>query len=270
MGFGGFFNYEKPGPGIKKDAPKKKTFFVFLEIWFRNFWKLCKVSFVYSVFSLLFIPCGLGQAGMTNVARNLARDKHSFGLSDFFSTIKKNWKQALPAGIINAVVTLLLGYAIYFYCTGNDVWSIVGFGFCVALFVVFSFMKYHIWLLLITFKLPLKTIYKNSFLFVFVNIKNNIIIGLVNILLIAVVVALFLIPYYFVWVVSILIGICVIPGFISLLTQMLIFPNVKKLMIDPYYEEHPGEDVELRRDLGLEIDGEEESVFEDNNATPEE
>ena len=29
-GFFGLFNYEKEGPGISKDAPKKKPFFAFL------------------------------------------------------------------------------------------------------------------------------------------------------------------------------------------------------------------------------------------------
>lgn len=269
MGFGGFFNYDKPGPGIKKDGPRKKTFFVFLETWFRNLWKLTKVSFVYSLLSLLVIPSGLASAGMTNVARNLARDKHSFGLSDFFETIKKNWKQALPAGIINAVINFLIGFSIYFYFFGDDIWSIIGFGFSVALFIVFTFMKYHIWLLIITFKLPLKKVYKNCFLFVFVNIKSNIIIGLTQLLLTAGVIAMFFIPYYIAWVVAILIAVCIIPGFINLLTQMLIFPKVKALMIDPYYEEHPGEDVELRRNLGLEVEEEEDSVFDDNTPAPE-
>jgi hypothetical protein len=65
--------------------------------------------------------------------------------------------------------------------------------------------------------------------------------------------------------VAILLAICVFPGFISLLTQMLIFPKVKTLMIDPYYEEHPGEDIELRRGLGLDTEEDDESLFNDNN-----
>lgn len=269
MGFGGFFNYEKPGPGIKKDGPKKKSFFVFFEIWFRNFWKLITVNFMYSLFTVLLIPSGLGAAGITNVARNLARDKHSFGISDFFETIKKNWKQALPAGIINTVITALLAFAIYFYCFGNDVWSVIGFGFSVALFIAFSFMKFHIWLLIITFKLPLKKIYKNSFLFVFVNLKANIIIGLVHLLALAGIIALFFIPYYFAWTIALFLAVFILPGFLNLLTQMLIFPKVKQMMIDPYYEEHPGEDVDVRRGLGLDIEEEDESVFDDSNALPE-
>ena len=115
MGFGGFFNYDKPGPGIKKGGPRKKSFFVVLETWFRNLWKLTSVSFVYSLMTLLVLPSGLAAVGMTNVARNLARDKHSFGLSDFFDTIKKNWKQALGAGIINTLVYAIIIFDLWIY-----------------------------------------------------------------------------------------------------------------------------------------------------------
>ena len=43
-GFFGLFNYEKAGPGIRKDAPKKKTFIVFFETYFRNFWKFIPIN----------------------------------------------------------------------------------------------------------------------------------------------------------------------------------------------------------------------------------
>ena len=36
MSFFGLFNYSKEGPGIAKDGPKKKTFFVFFETFFRH------------------------------------------------------------------------------------------------------------------------------------------------------------------------------------------------------------------------------------------
>ncbi len=55
----------------------------------------------------------------------------------------------------------------------------------------------------------------------------------------------------------------VLPGFSHLFAQFMIFPKVKKLMIDPYYEQHPDEDVELRRNLGLEITEETQTVFDD-------
>ena len=92
-GFFGLFNYEKEGPGISKNAPKKKTFIVFFETFFRNFWKFIIINLVYCLISVPVLTNGLASAGITNVTRNIARDKHSFGVSDFMDTIKKNWKQ---------------------------------------------------------------------------------------------------------------------------------------------------------------------------------
>ncbi len=273
MALGGFFKYDKPGPGVKKDAPKKKMFFVFLEIWARNFWKLIPVNLIYTLMSLLIIPGGLAAAGMTNVARNLARDKHSFGLSDFFGTMKKNFKQALPAGIINNLITILLCFAIFFYymdviSAQGGITSIIGLGLCLACFIIFSFMKYYFWLLVITFKLSLKNIYKNCFTFSFANLKYNLLISLVNILVYGGITAIIIfIPMELVLIVAVLAAI-ILPGFTNIFTQMCIFPKVKKLMIDPYYEEHPGEDIELRRNLGLEVEEEEENVFDDDKSIP--
>lgn len=270
MGSGGFFNYEKAGPGVKKDAPQKKGFFTFFEIWLRNFWKLIPVSAVWVLSQLLIVTCGLGEAGMANVCRNLARDKHSFGISDFFSTIKKNWKQALPAGIINLAATVLLLLAGRFYFKGEGLINILAFGFTAAIFIIFTFIKYHIWLLIITFKLPLKKMYKNCFLFTFINIKSNLIIGLCSILVTGGVCALFLIPNSIAYTIAAFLLICVVPGFVGLMIQMLIFPKVKKLMIDPYYAEHPDEDKEVRRNLGLEVEEDEENLFDDTHPQTEE
>ncbi len=48
MALFGLFNYSKEGPGISKNEPKKRTFVVFFETFFRNFWKFIPVSLVYS------------------------------------------------------------------------------------------------------------------------------------------------------------------------------------------------------------------------------
>ena len=106
-GFFGLFNYEKEGPGISKNAPKKKGFIVFFETFFRNFWKFIVINLVYGLISLPVLTNGLASAGLTNVTRNIARDKHSFGVSDLWDTVKKNWKQALPAGIIKLVIYII-------------------------------------------------------------------------------------------------------------------------------------------------------------------
>ena len=168
----GFFDYTKPGPGVDKNAPKKHAFFEFFELWFNNIWSLISVNITFSLLNVLILPCGLAFAGMANVTRSLVRGKHSFGVSDFWNTIKKNWKQALPAGIINTLIMVVLVFGIYFYFNGTGALSIIGTGALRSVFMVFSIMKYYLWLIMITFKLPLKKVYKNSLLFVLWNNRH--------------------------------------------------------------------------------------------------
>ena len=203
-GIFGFFNYEKEGPGISKDGPKKKTFIVFFETFFRNFWKFIVVNFVYCLFSLPVLTNGLASAGITNVTRNIARDKHSFGTSDFIDTVKKNWKQALPAGIINTVIYMIMGFDIYYFITlDKGIVATIGFGISVCMLFIFTIMKYYMWTLLITFKFKLKQIYKNSFKFVFANLKMNLLCFFVILLVYAVFIAIpFLFQNYFFVIIS--------------------------------------------------------------------
>ncbi len=260
-GFFGLFNYEKEGPGISKDAPKKKTFIVFFETFFRNFWKFITINLVYFVMSIPIITNGLANAGLTNVTRNIARDKHSFGLSDFFETVKKNWKQSLIAGIINVIITVFLIFSIsFYYHNSNGILNTVGLGVLLCIAFIFLVMNFYIWTMIITFKLSLKQIYRNSFKFVFINMKKNLLCGIILLLVYAVYIAIFLlIPNYLVLTIELMIILCTLPAFRFLLIQFCTFPSIKKYIIDPYYEEHPDEDIELRRNLGIEIENEDES-----------
>ena len=279
-GFFGLFNYEKEGPGISKNAPKKKTFIVFFETFFRNFWKFIVINLVYGIISLPVLTNGLAAAGITNVTRNIARDKHSFGTSDFLETVKKNWKQALPAGIINTLIYIILGFDIYFFYTASEgIMATVGLGISLCMLFIFTVMQYYIWTLIITFKFSLKQVYKNSFKFVFINMKMNLLCFFAILLVYAVNIALvFLLQSYFLPVITfeLLLYILLFPSFRYLLVQYCTFPSIKKYIIDPYYAEHPDEDIEKRQNLGIEIekktepkpDGEEgeeepENVFED-------
>ena len=278
-GFFGLLNFEKEGPGIDKNAPKKKAFVVFFETFFRNFWKFITINLVYILLSIPLITTGISSCGLTHVARNTARDKHSFGLSDFFETIKKNWRQALPAGILNMIITIVLVIIFNFYNesyskTGN-IMSLVGLGLSLSMILIFLLMKFYMWTLMITFNLTLKQIYKNSFKFVFINLVNNLLCGISLLAVYAVYVAMYLIPNILVWTIAAAIAVCTLPAFRFLLIQYFVFPSIKKHMIDPYYKEHPDADIELRRNLGLEIeeatssdDEEEHTVEEEDDDIP--
>lgn len=261
MGLFGFFNYDKEGPGISKNAPKKRAIVVFFETFFRNFWKFAPISGLFTLLSIPVLTGGLASAGMTNVARNTARDKHSFGVSDFFDTIKKNWKQALPAGIINALVYGVLIFDVVYFYGGTDKISSAGLGLILAIFFIFTVMNYYMWTLMITFKFTLKQVYSNSFRFVFINFWKNLLCFIIEAVVLAIYVGilmLFINQFALVLTLEIFAFVFTFPSFKYLLEQYFVFPPIKKHIIDPYYAEHPDADIDKRRDLGLEIETEEE------------
>ena len=256
-----FLNPNKPGAGVSKDAPEKKAFFRFFELYFRKFWKLIIANLLYVLVSLPVVTRGLAEAGITVITRNYAREKHAFLPSDFFDTIKKNWKQSLIFGLLELVVGGILLYGLYFYVMGATAEISLGtiIPIAIALFItlMFRFAYYYVYLQIVTFKMTFKQIVKNSVLFAMAGVKQNLVIFL-SLLLITVLVALGLWLFTGVTVLIVILGyVLVYPAFRSFLIQFTVFPLVKKAIIDPYYKEHPGEDLEKRRDLNIEPDEEE-------------
>lgn len=255
-----FSGYNTPGPGVSKDEPEKKPFFKFFELYFRKFWKLMVVNLLYVVVSLPVITRGLADVGLAYVTRQFAREKHAFLPSDFFDTIKKNWKQGLLFGLLELVVSVACGYSLYFYFMGAwasddfSLGSILPLAIALFITVMVKFAFYYVHLQIITFKMSFKQILKNSFLFAVGGIKQNFIILLVE-LAILVLVGVCLFNFFWITLGIVIAGyLLVYPAFRSFLIQFTVFPLVKKAIIDPYYEEHPGEDIEKRRDLNLEAE----------------
>ena len=114
---------------------------------------------------------------------------------------------------------------------------------------------------MITFKFSVKQLYSNSFKFAFINLPKNVLCGVLLLLVYGINIAL-LFLFNTAWVsvllIEILIAILAFPAFRFLLIQFCTFGSIKKFIIDPYYKAHPGEDIDKRRDLGLEIEEEDE------------
>lgn len=263
------YDYNKEGPGVQKNERKKKGFFAFFEIYFRNFWSFVKIGPVYWLVSALLVTNGFAKAGITHIARSTTREKHSFIFSDFFDTIKKNWKQSLILGAINLFATVISVVDVWYfwgYLTQGESMSafgVIGLAIAFFLLVVITFIKYYIWTLTITFDLPVKILIKNSFQFIFLNMARNLLISVIMGIIYA---ALYLLAIInaFCFILAAAILIFVVPGFKASLIQANTFPTIKKYMIDPYYKEHKGEDIEKRRALGLEI-GEDELLNSSEN-----
>lgn len=274
-GFFGLFDYAKEGPGVAKNAPQKRPFVVFFEILARKFWDLAVAGLLFSLINLPIFTRGLADAGLTFIGRNFAREKHAFVKEDFFESIKKNWKIALPIGIINTLVTGVLFYNFFYYTSGMfpswfgapegtaamtlGTWDYIIIAVNLMVFCTFTWMKYYIPFLMITFKLNIKQIYKNAFLFACSNLPVNLLISVVLIVIYALLGGLVLITAketlnILTVAVVLLLMVSVVPGIRSLLIQFCIFPAIKRLIIDPYYKENPGADKQARLDLNLEVE----------------
>lgn len=269
-GFFGLGNYSKPGPGVSKDEPQKHSFFLFFEIYFRKFWKLCEINMLYFVFCVpFFIPFFLAlffksntvavtlslvpligisviTSGLTFILRNFARQEHAFLWMDFIDTIKSNWRQSLAVGAIDFVIYFLMINSIYFYNSrlSSSMWFVLPLAFCIVFTTIFTFMQYYLFVLIITFDLTVKQIFKNAFIFSFAGFGHNILITLFCGILV-------LLIYIFNPLSFILIPFILISTFGFIIT-FNVWPIIKKYMIPEETAENKVEDETIFLDEGKE------------------
>lgn len=288
----GFLDFTKAGPGVDKNAPKKRAGIVFFEILRRKFWSLLYAGLLFLLVNLPLITRGWADAGLTFITRAYSREKHAFIKEDFFETIRKNRGQAFLCGFINFIVTAVLAFNIFYYTFQINpyLWQIFGADTsglepmvpqlmdyvvmaCTSLgYILFTFMKYYIPFLVITFRLTTKQVYRNAMILSMAGLKQNL---LISVVLFAIYTLFFLLlagaPYVIVYIIVLFLWVFVLPPVRSLLIQFTIFPVIKELMIDPYYRDNPDADKQQRLDLNLDVEdaGAEEQVFTDTAPLPE-
>ena len=141
----------------------------------------------------LLITFGWQNAGSTYILRSMVRGEPVFLFTDYFYAVRRNLKQGFLMGVIDLVAMGLLVFDfIYFSSTASGFWNDIGFFLIGAMVIIYFFMRFYIYLMLITFELPIRKILKNAFIFVMLGIKRNLMALLGIALVIAVNVALFL------------------------------------------------------------------------------
>ncbi len=155
MAFLGLFgNFDKPGPGVSKDEPKKAAPIRFFQIFFRKFSKLVQANLIFVIptvavailmvllylspthfffqipvaesswevdlWSMYVTPLPLillwpFAAGLTYISRNFAREEHAFVWSDFWDAVKGNWKYFLLDGVVIYLSYFVLSFALIYY-----------------------------------------------------------------------------------------------------------------------------------------------------------
>ncbi|MDR2654858.1 MAG: YesL family protein [Oscillospiraceae bacterium] len=252
LGFGK--GYAKEGPGVKKNAPQKRGFIRFFEIYFRKFGGIIKANLMFVLFSLPVVTAGASWAALTFVMREYAKEQHSFIFSDFWEHFRKNWKQAFPAGLAGLAISLITGFSLYFYWlnSGLGTYMYILLGLSLMIGVIFLFASYYVYLMIITLDLKLGAIFKNAMIFSIAGLKQNVFVILGTALALAV-------PLGLMYFYDISIGILVLlllyalllPATLCFLICFNCYPVIEKYCIDPYYEAHPEED---RRGRGTDTD----------------
>jgi len=221
-------------------TPYKLTLFALEGLQSFNYVPTAWTYVFYGIGALTLITFGLVNVGTAYILRNIAMGDPIFLWADFWYAIKRNWKQALPFGIIDAIICVLLGFNIYsLMTTMSDFFSSLLFWSNVIIALLYFFMRFYIYVQMVTFKLSVFKIFKNSLIFALVGFKRNILafLGIALLILFEV--------FFLVGLNGILIVLAVampLAILFSTSAYMKIFAayyKIKEVMIDPYYEEHP-------------------------------
>ena len=198
----GILNFSKPGPGVSKDAPRKKGVFLYFELFGRKFTKLISLNILYFLCSLpmmmlyflifsmtlpnlfeispklvmlsgflalLFtaiLGSGPASAAMAYVLREYSKENHVWLFSTFFSKMKENFKKEMAVCIIDLAFTYVFSFSLIFYIkqSGSLIWFVLMLA-SILFGLIFMIMHYYIHQLIITFEDKLKDIFTNSLLF---------------------------------------------------------------------------------------------------------
>ena len=92
--------WTKEGPGIPKNAAKKRGLALFAEIICREWWEMVKLNLLFVLASLPIITIPAALAAMASVSVALVEDRNTYLGRDFRAAFRKYFWQATMAGTI--------------------------------------------------------------------------------------------------------------------------------------------------------------------------
>ncbi len=201
--------------------------------------------------ALAIFTFGPVNVGCAYILRNIVKQEPIFLMSDFFYAIKRNRKQSLIYGILDAGFCALIVYDIifFYYNIGSSFFMNVSFYMSLVVAVLYFVMRFYMYVMMLTFDLKLFKMLKNALIFALLGFKRNFmaIFGMVFFLFMCYGLFLTYPPL------GILTPILLIFGTCAFIATYAAWPKIKQVMIDPYYKEEEKEtDTEepVFRDMG--------------------
>ncbi|MBR6917454.1 MAG: DUF624 domain-containing protein [Clostridia bacterium] len=190
---------------------------------------------LYGLSLLLIFTSGLVNVGCTYLLRNMIRGEHLFVWKDFWYAIKRNIKQGLIYGFLDALISVVLVYDLLWFRAYVSTAGIMSAFYFVsfAMIFIYFFMRMYIYPMMITFDLSIFKMFKNAILFTVLGIKRNImcLLGYAAVIVINLAIYFSLMPVGIILPFLITVAIC------KYISVYCAYPVIKKYMIDPYYNE---------------------------------
>ncbi len=204
---------------------------------------------------LVLITFGPVSVGTTYIVRNMLKGEPVFMWEDMKYSIRRNIRQGIIYGIIDILLSGMLVYdVIYFFFNAffNPQTGIVQsmfFYISLVSLVFYFFMRFYIYLMMVTFDLSLFKIFKNAMIFAFLGFKRNILAGLGIFFVGFLNFLLFLTPITM--GLGIALPLVLTLGIGTYIAAYASWPKIKQIMIDPYYKEEEPEytDDPIMRDV---------------------
>ncbi len=198
--------------------------------------------------ALVIFTFGYVNTGTTYILRNMVKGEPLFMWEDFWYAIKRNKIQGMVMGILDVAFSAICAYDILFFYYNTGVSTAMNIMFYASLLIalIWFWMRFYIYILMVTFDLSIFKILKNAFIFSLLGIKRNFMatVGILALIAITYVVMIYVLP------IGIIIPFVLLFADGAFMACYAAFPKIKEIMIDPYY----GTDTE---------DSGEEPIFHD-------
>ncbi|MBO6019992.1 MAG: DUF624 domain-containing protein, partial [Clostridia bacterium] len=131
--------------------------------------------FFFGLSGLTVFTFGFVNVGAAYVTRGIVMGDPVFPYSDFFYAIKRNWRQGMIYGVIDFIILALLGFDLYYlFTTARRIFDFFLLWTTVGVAMIYVFMRYYLYLQMVTFDLSIKKLLKNSLIFSILGLKRNI------------------------------------------------------------------------------------------------
>ena len=187
---------------------------------------------------LAVIPVFPFYAGVVKITAKMATGEEKTPVfSNFFSAVKENFARFLVHGAVFycAVVFSYVSFNLYLKLLSSSMIFVLPLVITVIIMLVFLFMFFYIPAMTVTFDIPMKYIYKNSFLMSYGELKHNF-IGLFGLFLLTVVSTSLLIACYgsrvAVVIMTVLLVTLLVPAVASFIIHAAVYERMYTMITD--------------------------------------